>query len=231
MSREDELIPLGKIRKNLEASPGGRRYAVLVSTGSYCPVHRMHLEMFELAKKCLEEKHDIEVLGGFLSPSHDRYVSSKLGIESIPSSHRLKMCEISVQSSSWLAVSGWEASQDTFVDFPSVTRLHDAVLKRHFPDTFIFVLYLCGADHIIKCRMFYGSNFFGIAAICRPSYSEKMRSIIKVGPQERFYLIDGETEDISSTEIRKRLKSGEPIENLMHPDASKFLLSVTIKKR
>lgn len=82
------------------------RLVVLVATGSYSPVHRMHVHMFEVAKKSLEEKypslllhilynylfdsqkHGFHVVAGFISPSHDNYVESKLGNAYIPADHR-----------------------------------------------------------------------------------------------------------------------------------------------
>ena len=61
----------------------------------------MHVKIFELAKgrkplfinfdfgiEELESKHNINVVGGFLSPSHDNYVKGKLGKNFLHSRHR-----------------------------------------------------------------------------------------------------------------------------------------------
>lgn len=77
-----------------------------VATGSFSPIHCMHgkyilsiclltirtisylVEMFHAAKEWLDANTNMFVVGGFLSPSHDQYVESKLGSEHIPAVHR-----------------------------------------------------------------------------------------------------------------------------------------------
>ena len=63
----------------------------------------MHVQLFLSAKKMLEKQHDLVVVGGtfqhfldddiafvgFMSPSHDDYIISKLDSGLIPSEHRL----------------------------------------------------------------------------------------------------------------------------------------------
>jgi len=44
--------------------------------------------MFHAAKEWLDANTNMVVVGGFLSPSHDRYVNGKLGNEYIPAVHR-----------------------------------------------------------------------------------------------------------------------------------------------
>lgn len=51
---------------------------ILLSTGSFSPLHDGHIHMMERAKEILESK-GYSVVGGYLSPSHDEYVSSKDG--------------------------------------------------------------------------------------------------------------------------------------------------------
>lgn len=64
---------------------------VLISTGSLSPIHLLHVRVLEIAKKELESQDSrIKVIGGFVSPSHDDYTSSKLGSEWIPSEDRLR---------------------------------------------------------------------------------------------------------------------------------------------
>ena len=48
----------------------------------------MHVKMFEIAKHGLETEYGMEIVAGFLSPSHDGYVRSKLGTDAIPMVHR-----------------------------------------------------------------------------------------------------------------------------------------------
>jgi nicotinamide mononucleotide adenylyltransferase len=46
---------------------------VLLTTGALNPVHRGHVAMFDKARVSLEAAFGLEVVGGFLSPSHDLY--------------------------------------------------------------------------------------------------------------------------------------------------------------
>lgn len=70
----------------------------------------MHLEVLECAIDHLEKTGKYNVLAGYLSPSHDIYVSGKLGNNAISSSHRVKMVEILCQNSEKISVSSWEAN-------------------------------------------------------------------------------------------------------------------------
>lgn len=94
----------------------------------------MHVHVFEAAKKMLEKKNFFgaillcllcssivyTVVGGFLSPSHDDYVTGKLGNEAIPAVHRLAMIERALESSSWICAEPWEATIAYFVSFHQV---------------------------------------------------------------------------------------------------------------
>ena len=81
-----------KLRK-LSQVPG-RKQAVIISTGSYCPVHIGHLQNFDIAAKYLSEKHNIDTLAGYISPSCDSYVSQKFGSDSILFLHRYEMVKL-----------------------------------------------------------------------------------------------------------------------------------------
>lgn len=92
------MIPTTKLESNLKgqgtdsASGVKPTKVVLVATGMWCsaspltfhtgaysPIHIMHIHMLEIAKQHLEGLGTYEVVAGFVSPSHDHYVSRKLG--------------------------------------------------------------------------------------------------------------------------------------------------------
>ena len=50
-------------------------FVVMLNTGSYSPIHFGHVQMMESAYEALSEKYN--VLAGYFSPSHDKYVSHK----------------------------------------------------------------------------------------------------------------------------------------------------------
>jgi len=151
-------------------------YVVLMATGSFAPIHKDHVKMFEVAKAHLQEHHHCIVVGGLISPSHDSYVGQKLKNKTIPAFNRLGMCRVALQDSDWLSVDSWECRQPYFVDFPSVafSLLSDIVQnllsdqpsdgvfnpedsKTYYPTlskaekSKIKVFFLCGADLALKC--------------------------------------------------------------------------------
>ncbi len=121
---------------------------VLVATGSFNPVHKMHVHMLETAKSYLESgarKRYTVVVGGWLSPSHDAYVSRKLCKEWIPAADRAKVwrssilsrrfcsftcsrsakiCRAALGDSPLWSVSSWEYTQSNFKNFPYVANAH-----------------------------------------------------------------------------------------------------------
>src|SRR6185437_6851701 len=84
-----DQIPLHKLRRNFDIAVARRnssaakaaQFIVLVGTGSFNPVHRMHIQMFELSRRYFERNPFTYVIAGFISPSHDAYVRRKLDNE------------------------------------------------------------------------------------------------------------------------------------------------------
>ncbi len=67
-----------------------------------------HLQLFELDRDFLMIEHPTyNVIGGIISPVHDAYGKKSL----VPQHHRIEMCRLATESSNWVAVADWEASQ------------------------------------------------------------------------------------------------------------------------
>lgn len=144
---------------------------VLLGTGALNPIHNGHIKMMELARVSLQSR-GYDVIGGFLSPSSDLYVSGKMksihqrllrtsGLNKSPSletmysssHHRVHMTRLACQDSEWLHVGCWESNQDYFADFNEVLSALEVFLWEnnifsHPDDT---VMYVCGSDHFLKC--------------------------------------------------------------------------------
>jgi len=107
-NKTQHTIPMVKVAANIEKAIQSDIYhvTVLVLSGSLSPVHRMHIESFELAKKRLQTMN-IYVAGGYIAPSSEQYVRSKLGKEAINLFHRNKLCDLAVEDSDWLEVCDW----------------------------------------------------------------------------------------------------------------------------
>ena len=144
--------PTTLIQRNLSrlgaqlVDAAGSRPAVLICTGSFCPVHVGHLELMASARAAVEAA-GFSVVGGYLSPGHDEYLRLKLGDAALSPSHRLELCGLAVADSDWLMVDPWEAlGCAVAVNFTDVVARLEAYLAHHVgPD--ITVFYVCGADN------------------------------------------------------------------------------------
>jgi len=86
---------------------------ILVGAGCFSPPTIMHLRMFEVGRDHLHSlgaSNAHRVIGGVLSPAHDKYSFNKPGL--ISSAHRVAMCRAAVKSSDFVRVSAWEAEQE-----------------------------------------------------------------------------------------------------------------------
>jgi len=215
------LIPLDKVRANMTSCPPDKEPVVLVSTGAYAPVHKMHFVLFDVAKSWLETHYDFVVVGGFMSPSHDDYVAKKMrknGVPHIRAADRLKMCKLAVRDSSWVDLSRWEASLNYFADFPEVAVHHHRYITAAFRARTVKVMYLCGADHARNCDLYHGLGVVPVVAVARPGSSCKAGT-----DPTKFILVETETEDVSSTQVRKCLQKGEGIEELVGPAVAEYI--------
>ncbi|KAF8863129.1 Nucleotidylyl transferase [Acephala macrosclerotiorum] len=84
---------------------------VLVACGSFSPITYLHLRMFEMASDYAKFNTDFEIMGGYLSPVGDAY--KKAGLAA--ATHRLRMCELAVESAEFLMVDHWEAKNSSYI--------------------------------------------------------------------------------------------------------------------
>jgi len=214
-----EHWPVDKIERNLTRAPQGRR-CVLLTTGALNPVHLGHVAMFDRARDCLEAEHGFDVVGGFLSPSHDAYLCGKYGDSAFfPASQRLAMCVAATKDHPVLAVTSWESSvSGSWPDFPVVTAALEHVLAERYPDEDILVIYLCGQDHFCHAG---ASRLPGVAVVSRAGKSERTESA------RNIYAVrsDGSFSQLSATQVREALANEDiqTLENCLHPDVLTLL--------
>ncbi|XP_070602398.1 nicotinamide/nicotinic acid mononucleotide adenylyltransferase 2 isoform X2 [Erythrolamprus reginae] len=103
-----------------------KTHVILLSCGSFNPITKGHIQMFERARDYLHKTGRFIVIGGIVSPVHDSY--GKQGL--VSSRHRLAMCQLAVQSSDWIRVDPWECYQDTWQTTCSVLEHHRDLMKR-----------------------------------------------------------------------------------------------------
>ena len=132
---------------------------ILLSTGSFSPLHQGHVSMMEAARKCLEES-GYTVLGGFVSPSHDAYVHTKDNMLLLHAQRRVHLCQLALRGVDWLEVDPWESCYTpgslNFTDV--ITHLED-LARTHVPSQNpIRVAYVFGSDNEQFARAFVGKG-------------------------------------------------------------------------
>ncbi|KAM3529660.1 hypothetical protein NHJ13051_001795 [Beauveria bassiana] len=115
-------FPTGKLKRRL--TQPGKTPLVLVACGSFSPITKLHVQMFELAARHIP-RTDFEIVGNYLSPCSDAYNKSSL----VPAHHRLQMCSLAVENLA-ADVDDWEATRVDDAGRPLYSRTADVL--RHF---------------------------------------------------------------------------------------------------
>jgi len=151
--------PLTKLVTNIARMPGHATYAVLVTTGAFSPIHKGHIAMMEAAKKRLEDDGKI-VVGGYIVPGHDTYVSAKKnGEAAMDGALRVDLAQQAVAESQWLMIDPWAAQYASCeLNFTTVLQRTEVYLKKHIPRKKIEVFYVFGEDNggFSKAFLFHG---------------------------------------------------------------------------
>lgn len=159
----------------------------------------------------------------------DSYVKGKLGKATIPGHHRCDLCELAIEehesttkSEHWLSVSRAESEYyDGFIDFPEVTTTLSQFLNSvlfgagkllKYP---LYVIYVCGLDHFNKCPdvlHLARNKFIKCAVVYRKGCDERRIRTLDESSNIIYVPLDNqrkELTDVSSTEIRARLKDSK----------------------
>lgn len=146
---------------------------VLLATGGFCPVHAGHIEMMERARRAAEGE-GFDVLGGYLSPGHDDYLTLKCGDGAIPASTRLRQCAEVAARTDWLSVDPWEAlHRRVSVNYTDVTWRLRQYLRAHV-DERIDVFFVCGGDNARFASAFVEDG--GCVVVGRPCAETELAS-------------------------------------------------------
>jgi nicotinic acid mononucleotide adenylyltransferase len=223
IKRFDDLKQKVNLPKVL--STQNRKLAVLVGSGSFNPLTRMHLRSYFLAKQYLESKLGYIILGSLLSPSHtvtvrERYRNNPLEI--IPSPHRLAVAQLLVSNSQWLSIDPWEITRRRAMDYLSLLEHISTILRETFPLFEIHLVYLCKSNLVttlspqalkdLQCH---------VVSVCRSPESEYLRSNLSskwngiVHIVEDSAILDASLDMVTSRKVRDKIKNNESVEQLV----------------
>jgi nicotinic acid mononucleotide adenylyltransferase len=198
-SLDIECTPYHFLKKRLIESDNP---CVILSTGSFSPVHNGHVEMMVKAKECLE-KNGWDVVGGYLAPDHDEYIHHKLGDEAIPFHYRMKAALDAISDEDWLTIDPWAGVFHTnAVNFTDIIvrleRYLERYLGKHIPVFFVF-----GGDNANFVQTFELEGH--CVVVSRPGYEEDVKFYLeglKLDDSDRIYWATNNN-GLSSTNVRK----------------------------
>lgn len=172
---------------------------ILLTTGSFCPVHQGHIQMMEKAKDYLELR-GFQIVGGFISPGHDEYISAKNKEKATPVHYRIKEINDALKQYPWLSVDPWEGLfckvAVNFTDVYERLRLYIQYhLKKDIP-----IFFVSGGDHARFAMTFIQKGHCVI--VKRPFYEQQYETYSRnLSEKKNIHFIEGGN-SLSSTELR-----------------------------
>lgn len=209
-------IPVNSIKKEIYTV---KNPAVIITSGSFCPIHDGHVEMMQIAKKSLEE-NGYDVLAGYIAPDHDDYIISKNGDEAILSYERIKLINDKCKDIDWLFA---DPSSSIFskgsINFTEVVENMDICLKKNFGRP-VKVFYVCGGDNARFARTFELKG--NCIVVSRPGYEESYEKAKKDLEHCSNIVWTTNNNSMSSTAYRSVIK---------HIKAEKKVLSIRMEEK
>lgn len=166
--------------------------------------------MLETAKRELESR-GMAVLGGYICPDHDRYVSTKIKVNAVSAAERLELCELAVEDSDWLMVDRWAAQYaSSAVSFTSIVGHVEKMVNYHVKSPPpIKVVYAFGGDNAMFAFSFVAK--WACVCVLRPgslNFFKEMLDYESLRKNPRIIFSHDTTAPLDSTSIRKGDLSG-----------------------
>ncbi len=187
-----------------------KRKRIGIFGGTFNPPHLGHLIVAEHVQSVLS-LDTIYFVPSFISPH-------KRGGEEILASHRLKMVRLAIRKNKTFACSDLEIKhKDTSYTYRTIELFH-----KRFPNSRLFLL--IGADNFVEFSTWkYPDricNKATLVVMSRPAHSPSVGT--QFAGAAKF--IDVPDIEISSTEIRSRIKHGKPIRYLVPEVVHRYIM-------
>jgi nicotinic acid mononucleotide adenylyltransferase len=142
---------------------------VLLSTGSFCPLHSGHIDMMNEAKDTMEF-YGFDVIGGFISPGNDEYINQKTGSRKISIHERISYANEKIKHIDWLAIDPWEGVfNKVAINFTDVVHRLELYLEHHLKIK-VKVVFVCGGDNTRFALSFLNKGL--CVVVSRPNYDK-----------------------------------------------------------
>lgn len=192
-------MPINKPKTN-------KKLALIISTGSYSPLHEGHVEKMLLTKEYVESMN-YEVLQGVISLSHDAYVAFKNnGISKNHISNRTMLAYEKIEEmnqSDWLKVDRFEGEAvSCAINFSTVIKRLLSLVENYLQKD-ITVFYVYGSDNIGFSNAFINQK--KIHGVCIEREGFKNKEYLENIKNDNLHYISSEKSlysSYSSTKIR-----------------------------
>ena len=192
--------------------------------GTFDPIHLGHLHIAEavFAQIALEQ---IVFIPAFVPPH-------KLGQDYAPAKHRYAMTELAVQSFPQFSVSDMELRRS------GVSYTIDTLRELHklYPEKKLY--FIIGADSVAQLHTWNSIEemlqLATFVAAGRPGYEGVMDEVVRhLGKEaaEHILLLHTPEYDISSTEIRTRIRSGQSLAGLVPREVEAYIKEHELYKK
>lgn len=198
---------------NIISMPLNKKYntnnAIIVSTGSFSPMHEGHVQSMIIAKNYIE-KMGYNVIQGVMSLSHDAYVSFKNGgVSKRHISERTmlayeKINEMNQQD--WLKIDRMEGEMlSCAVNFSTILKRIYEYTRYHLDIDNLTVFYVYGSDNIDFSNAFIKNKIYHGVCIEREGYSlDRLKDLLSNERNIHFLKNESIYKGYSSTKIRDK---------------------------
>lgn len=206
--------PFDKLKDNINEMDNP---IVLLSTGGFYPIHDGHIKMMNEAKKIVED-NGYKVVGGYLSLSHEDYISTKPYY--IKNQYdRVNECREYVKDSDWLMIDPWESIYVRApINFTDVIERLQLYLQKYVNKK-IKVAYVFGGDNV-EFMYCFRKKGIGIC-INRDGYNELFNKTKKIQNDNMYFI---ENSDKSSILSSRYIRKNQNIDIISYDNVGNYLI-------